>query len=359
LAKRILSTFAVQQMWCSATMPNNISDTHTLMPLNTAQVWKTAVYSETRPNIQGIHEMVPNYLQYCSNLINSLPAVSKVLVFVQTIKDANLLASQFPNQAVVLSGGSDTSLLDGKRIIVSTSVADVGITIPSVDTVVSSDIGIHVSHDLFNSQVVWYRLSVAELAQRRGRTGRTNHGQFFLVKYPDAMVREVQTGLNSPGAILSLLQSGIPVKILALHLREPLCELMGLNDVEGPVRNDLVAEAFEQLHRYSSNIRTLLVERAEASELTTNTGEAAAMLDNARMGLVRKSTSTSSGALTVAIVKVCSALGKMAFTSGDRKEHWAEQVRKESSILLGNIKCRSPFPDPELGEWGMDIEIEE
>lgn len=358
LVKEVLQKFAVAQLWCSATLPAGIEATHTILPLQTANVWTVHRHQSVIRNQPTVREAIRVYLQNAMYFVDSLPDNSKVLIFVQTIKDANEFANKFPGKAAVLSSGSDPALLGGSKIIVSTSVADVGVTLPAVDTVITSDIGIHVTHSLENSSAVYYRLGEHDIKQRQGRTGRTNNGQCWVYKFPDTPLVELNEGLRSPGSILNLLQSGIPVSVLATHMPEPLSSLLGLDEVQGPVRRDVVAEAFTQLDRYSSNISALLKEKADAQQLSTNDGRPATHIDNARMGLVRMSTLQDPSNLVSNIVRICGSLAKASFLPKERAEAYYAEVRRLSLPLLGNIKCKQPFPDPDLGEWGMSNDLD-
>jgi hypothetical protein len=354
LLKQLFAKRKEMVIYLSATPPQDVIDISLHLPLNTARVWNLAVSHMQRKGVMSYKEAWLDFRHQALLLLASLPKASRSLIFVNTVKEANELATAIGSRAVVLSSSSDHSLIYDASVIVSTSVADVGVTIPDVDTVLTSDIGFTVVEDFDNARGVYYRLSGSQLRQRVGRTGRTNHGQGKVLLYPDVPTHDVSTSLQTPGAVLDLLKTGVPVRVMAEHLSAPLEKLLGVDNAEGPAARDMVDFAFTQLDRYSENFSLLLQERAASSELPTATGEAAAHIDNARMGLVRISSLLPSSQIVSSMIDIVSSLAQAAFSTGETKQYYMERAEVATNKIGFGVKGLRPLPDPSLGEMGFD-----
>jgi hypothetical protein len=354
LVRKILVEAELPRLYVSATVPPDLSHEFGILPLNTARVWTVQKAFHELPDETSIRAYRRRYLTEVVELLHNSPLVSKVLVFFPTVTDALACATQLGSRACVLSGSSGLPNLDKTPVVCCTSVADVGITLPNVDTVITSDIGFHVAHSMIESTPKYHRLSDDDITQRSGRTGRTNHGQVHIFQFPHMPVSSIPQNLETEHAVLSLLQGGVPVELVSKHCKSMLLKLLGLADIDGDAAEAIRFEALNQLSLYSNNLSGLLEKRALEADQINNTGEQAAVLDTARMGLLRPSTAATTQSLVQAVLKVSGLLGKRAY-AGTRVSEVEEEIRAESAPLLGNINAKLPFPDPELGEWGMQI----
>ncbi|AZT88657.1 RNA-dependent RNA polymerase [Neurospora discreta fusarivirus 1] len=353
LTQKVLHTRVGHLVLLSATpLPSQMSE-GVYIPLNTARVWSLNTVVREFPDPVTYGEVFDNYRHNVLSTIRSLPKRSKMLVFVNTVKEALMLCRLIGDRAVLLSSNSKLPETTQSSIIVCTSVADVGVTLPDVDTVITMDVGFTIEENLEGAHPIHFRLGPESLQQRAGRTGRTNHGQAFIYSYTGFRVPTLEPRLQTQSSVLSLLKSGVSVKVLATHTRQPLLALMDLEGVEGDVKEDLIAHALFELEKYSENISVLLRERAEALSQPTASGEPPAVIDNARMGLLRVSTTLSNSLLLNNIITLCSALAKREFSSGERRLEAERIIFDMSATLQGNLRAREPFPDPDLGEWGF------
>nr|UYL95320.1 MAG: 175 kDa protein [Zhangzhou Fusar tick virus 1] len=324
------------------------------VPLVSARLYN--VHSTNLPldEVSTKSEFVRHYTSNVLATIYSRPQNSVILVFCTTLSMCYQLSEACPRRNFVLASGT-TSIpeVSAGSVIFSTSVADVGITLPSVDLVITSDIGFTIAHDLDQSREVYYRLSESDITQRVGRTGRTNNGSAVVVRTPRARFVVDLASVRSSSSVFDLISSGIPIETIAKSHKSQLMELLGLDDID-PARAEASLESsLHQLKLYRSNIEPLLRERAKLLELGTNDGSPSHPIDNARMGILLDSTKIPTQEFIRAIITVIKHLGLRDTSSEDEAKLHEHAIRVASVPLIGNIKSKIPFPDPDLGEWGM------
>jgi len=150
-----------------------------------------------------------------------------------------------------------------------------------------------------------------------------------------------------------LIVSGIPIETIRQQKLPELKKLLGLDDLPEARAEATLEGALEQLHLYRSNLQPLLEERAKVMELETNDGSPSRSIDNARMGFLRDSSKIPSSELITSLLVIIRNLGLRTTANAEERAALEEEIRANSLPLLGNIKSRLPFPDPDLGEWGM------
>nr|QDH87553.1 MAG: RNA-dependent RNA polymerase [Fusariviridae sp.] len=266
-------------IYASATPPAHLATLPTIV-LNTAKIWKVHRVTYNRPEIVGVYECLKDYNKQVVDLITVTPRVSTILVFVSTVGEALDLTTKIPRKCVILSAHSGVDHLEEAEVILATSVADVGITLPHVDTVISSDIGFTVSNTLAETKKRHFKLSASALTQRAGRTGRTNNGTFHLYSYPSSGLDFSTETLSSTTACTELLTSGIPMLYLEKYCKGALMELIGVADRDEKYQKGVFTDTVKQLDEYRGQLQPILLERAAMMDLITNTGEAPASIGN-------------------------------------------------------------------------------
>jgi len=140
-------------------------------------------------------DSLSDYSRQATAIIASYPPSVKILVFVPTLEMAQRLSASFVDRAVgiIYSGNKD---IDPRwRVVISTNVADAGLTVDGAEVVLTPDVDIVVSPSMKDIEytasglpkagstipprIYYKRLSAATLRQRAGRTGRTNDGVVF------------------------------------------------------------------------------------------------------------------------------------------------------------------------------------
>ncbi|AZT88654.1 RNA-dependent RNA polymerase [Morchella importuna fusarivirus 1] len=123
-------------------------------------------------------EVKDAYISEVLALVNSEDKVfSTWLIFCPKLSYVDILVGVLggKSQGIVKGTGS---VVPGCKYYIATSVADVGLTIPEVDKVVS--LSFKPTRDHPTSQL-WTQMDRQTMTQRKGRTGRTNNGIFYSV----------------------------------------------------------------------------------------------------------------------------------------------------------------------------------
>nr|ATP75829.1 RNA-dependent RNA polymerase [Sodiomyces alkalinus fusarivirus 1] len=342
-----------QVLFLTATPSPSLLARSTHIPLNTARIWQVNKRAEVHEGPRTVHEFKQHYMEEVQAILKEQPSKSKALVFFNTVAECLAAVELIGSKAAVLSSGVNPLGVSAYSVICTTSVADVGLTLPDVNLVITSDIGFLVRQEKERVVPMHTRLSHDQIEQRCGRTGRTSHGQALILRYPKVIVNQDLSSLEDPSTILSLLASGAPVSVLSSYCRGGIMRLMGLDQEHGPAAEDLREEALRQLDKYTHNLGALVRERVSAMEMSTNDGSIPSFIDTARMGLLRESTRVSTLSLLGSVLDISASLAKRMFSGGSPAPELDALIREQSAPLLGNIKAELPFPDPDLGEWGF------
>lgn len=182
----------------------NVEQSSAYVPLVTASIWHIDSRSGTSPASDAATYLA-SYRRWVSEIVDGMPRTSKALVFYPSIDGGLRLGNSLARKVSFLnSQGADMS----GDVIISTSVADAGITIPSVDYVVSPCIDFF--QDGLKGRPSYGKLTGAQAMQRRGRTGRTNNGKFYYYGGPNLDLPEGRVLLERPGSVVgTLLSSGM------------------------------------------------------------------------------------------------------------------------------------------------------
>jgi hypothetical protein len=148
-------------------------------------------------------ETFTNYLDEVVLFCNDRVPSEKILIFVPTIKMMSSLAVRVFNKSCLIS--SERKYIDPTAsVYISTNVADAGLTIPDVDFVFSADLDIKVlskfTNDLIGTNMskinensvntFYFKISNNTITQRKGRTGRTSPGTFYLYRLSDEPISD-------------------------------------------------------------------------------------------------------------------------------------------------------------------------
>lgn len=163
---------------------------------------------------------------------------NRVLFFVNTKTQAETFSKLAPRRTAVLVSGVpiDTTFKD--QWYVSTTVADVGLTIPDLDIVVTPNM------TPWGKEKV-YKLSTGLYRQRAGRTGRTNNGVVYLVEY-DVTLDTMPDDVPMTAPLFSqLFPSGLPPSLVARYWPHETYNALGLHDtsIDLATKNKILATA--------------------------------------------------------------------------------------------------------------------
>jgi hypothetical protein len=154
--------------------------------------------------------------------------LSRFLIFVVDNAHAEDIASRIGRRTCILSS-KNKSIDTEADIFIATAVADVGLTIPDVNWVITSNLTR--KQILVNGKAVvkLTTLDGASLRQRRGRTGRTSNGLFTVVRYINAPFVDIEAAWTDVAVGLEALKAGAPPGVIARFFPSTISALWSSN----------------------------------------------------------------------------------------------------------------------------------
>lgn len=215
--KHMLRVNQNRRVLMTATMPQDLQD-GVLVDVGLARVYNIEDVNVVVPQtLRSYREVMRWYITYVTDFVNSSHPSLKFLIFV--IDKVDLFTVNSGIQRKCCQIDSDNSTIDASaKVVIATSVADVGVTIPNVDYVISLDIFRQVLDkgfgDVHNNIV---KLPDETRIQRRGRTGRTANGTFvYCVSNIENIRGQMPIGFDDIGA--ELLKCGVKPSFINKYL---------------------------------------------------------------------------------------------------------------------------------------------
>lgn len=207
----------------------NLADADVHVPMTIANVWsinEINMQTHVLPAGTTYSDYYSHYQNVVVGICRSQP-LCKYLIFVIDLAHAESMALALPGRSCILS--SQSKEIDKRaQYFVATSVADVGITIPNVDWVLTSNLQRSMGLNGTTTTTSITRISPALVKQRKGRTGRTNNGMFTLIRYEGDIDWITQDApLNSVKEAISLITGGAPMEIIAKYYPDMVCHFFG------------------------------------------------------------------------------------------------------------------------------------
>jgi hypothetical protein len=185
-----------------------------LVELTVAATYSYEIFRETIPGV----DVFGAYLSKVLEISRGYNPWYKHLVFVDSFNELDYMAAHLPGEVGSISSRG-VFIGESCTWILATSTADVGVTIPNVDVVVTR------THRLAMGELGLgqYALPESLITQRAGRTGRTNNGFVHLITVATT-VHVSQPKETVQAVIMTRLQNGmrIPddqVKFAALFVK--------------------------------------------------------------------------------------------------------------------------------------------
>ncbi|AQM49938.1 replicase [Agaricus bisporus virus 11] len=212
----------------------DLADRH--INLRMANVWtKTEVHSETyvpdqEQRLISQSEWFADYTRFVMNILQVNPPMTRFLIFVPAVHQCQLLADRIGRRTCILN--SSNKLVDEKAsVYIATAVADVGLTLPSIDWMISSNVTKTTVPKGESVKVTSVLADTALLRQRAGRVGRTSNGfySFFMLDpgkgCPAWIETDPPTTLTRVGE--QLIRAGVPITQIAIIVPEFLANVFG------------------------------------------------------------------------------------------------------------------------------------
>jgi len=129
----------------------------------------------------------------------------KHLIFVDTKAELDYMKVNLPGVVGVISSWENVLTKDD-QFILATSSADVGITIPDVDIVVTKTF----RYTIGPKGKGFYEMNQELITQRSGRTGRTNNGYVYLCKpHKDTKVNPFSSSIRCSDLMIKMVENGV------------------------------------------------------------------------------------------------------------------------------------------------------
>jgi late competence protein required for DNA uptake (superfamily II DNA/RNA helicase) len=184
------------------------------------------------------------YYNYILEKIELFPSRAKFLVFVPTLNDCEVLRNKIKKKTCVLNS-LNKNIDKTASVYVATSVADVGLTLPDLDFVITSDITRVMTADV-SKRPVYVMADESLITQRIGRCGRTQNGMYCIFRFGPELKPE---WLREPGAIVrpelgrALLKAGVPINAVELIDPDYVNKICGMDTEEDDF--DMFLETFK------------------------------------------------------------------------------------------------------------------
>lgn len=128
------------------------------------------------------------------------------LIFVDTFRELETLEQILPGRVGTISSRG-VDIPSDVVFIIATSAADVGVTIPNVDIVITRDT--HFSQG--SKGLALYRLPASTITQRCGRTGRTNNGFAYVLKVSSESIFPDENSFRFSDITRACVETGLPL----------------------------------------------------------------------------------------------------------------------------------------------------
>jgi len=179
----LLSSTSETVLYASAT-PKPLN-----LPVVEIVVNRSFTYDTTTLKMGNV-DVFNGYLALILQIDRGVNKWMKHLIFVDTRNELDFLKANLPGVVGVISSW-ENRLTSQDQFILATSTADVGVTIPDVDIVVTKTF----RYVMGPEGLAYYKLPPELITQRSGRTGRTNNGYVYLCAPNEATVVHKQTSL--------------------------------------------------------------------------------------------------------------------------------------------------------------------
>lgn len=181
------------------------------------------------------------YFNHVNNIMMFTNVAAKYLIFVNDKSDIDFMLSNLKGVGLGLSSTLTPDFNQPFDFVVTTSVADVAITIPGITHVITPNFKRSLE-PISQTKLAptFIRLDEGTINQRKGRTGRTNNGYFFLVK----MEFEEKHGIvdvtekSHPLQVASWVLQGLPLEVLK-DAKPEVFDFRGPKTASGPSKKML------------------------------------------------------------------------------------------------------------------------
>jgi len=188
--------------------------------LEIASVWAKRKLAEHRIEAPDNALILSQYAKSVIDMSRSVPPNMSFLIFIPDVKMGEHLATKMPDTSLVLS--SQNTTIRPARFTFATSVADVGLTLPNVDIVITMD----VDRGVVGNDSFLYALDHRTITQRIGRVGRTHAGSYLIVRAAHNPTIRAKPTLSVGSLLQQVTAMGIPAECLKLYTPDYHIDIM-------------------------------------------------------------------------------------------------------------------------------------
>lgn len=306
-------------------------------PLTIASLWSLTI----KRHISATTDLITlrkEYEDYVVNIVNSSHPFSRILVFYPWTKKTNFENRLNKHTSKCYSGNLDVT----GQVILSTSVADVGITIPDVDIVITPDFdftSLYIDEEI---KVELVRIDKITIRQRCGRTGRTNNGIAFTFISPNLDFKhKITPAIAKMTGFLESLQIGIaPTLVKELYPNELTLFMNNLDLGNLPI--DAPETFLDELNSKMNEVRNLRQIREHLEDYDHDFIDSWVHLEAGGAGTFEASSQVPTHTLIQQAFTAAKIAVKASFGEGFSEEE-VEEMKKKFNDHLNLIKNATRF----------------
>ncbi|UVT84597.1 RNA dependent RNA polymerase RdRP [Botrytis cinerea fusarivirus 9] len=225
------------------------------------------------------NQMADHYAKIVvDQLLHARQSAGKALIFVDSLEEADLISRLLPMKYQILHSRGEIEPNPNVEVYLGTSMVDVGITIDGLSLVITKDIQFKgskkitwecpESHCGMSATYVrqdYERLSPSLLTQRKGRTGRTNNGEFVKVTCtaPENVISEEKWEMTPRDMVEEWTASNLPLHVLVESGVLGLAQLSEASLKTG-ISDDTERQAYEDCLRIVNSSKSRSMEEGVA-----------------------------------------------------------------------------------------------
>lgn len=225
LTRKLLTKLKLPRLFVSATLTDSVrKQAWREVDIPMAAIWSVTSLHESYDLSSMKPGNVADFLiKAAVETANSLGANEKAIFFLpMKVHCDRAVELCRKNSAAIHSGVGVPKKFDSDVYFV-TDIVDVGITIPGLTYVWTSSVG--KMHNGF------FKITDAQIGQRRGRTGRTNNGVFKLVNINVGYTPPKESNLIDKTTMRNMIMDSLPIEIAAVFDKSLLLSSLGLDTV--------------------------------------------------------------------------------------------------------------------------------
>nr|QED43004.1 putative RdRp [Monilinia barnavirus J] len=225
LTRKLLTKLKLPRLFVSATLTESVRrQAWREVDIPMAAIWSvTSLHESYDFSNMKPGTVADNIIQLAVETANALGANEKAIFFLPMKVHCDRAVEMCRKRAGAIHSGVGVPKKFDCDVYFVTDIVDVGITIPGLTYVWTSSVG--KMHNGF------FKITDAQIGQRRGRTGRTNNGVFKLVNINVGYSQPKEANTIDKTAMRNMIMDSLPIEIAAVFDKSLLLSALGLDTV--------------------------------------------------------------------------------------------------------------------------------